>query len=448
MTFVRRFLLIMLVLLILLSNLPAIAAEEVVVVLDPGHGGKDNGSFGVLNGTTYTEKQLNDIVTAHLYDSLGNYEGIKVYLTRYDDSKPSLQTRSTIAGDLKADLMISLHMNSLENAAYWGGTEILVHSGNYLPQAAKDATSIANDILNRFTKHGLKNRGVKTRTIDGDDADFYLYPNGAYGDYYGIIRYATSMNVPAMIIEHGFMSNASDLAFLSKSENLKKLADETAAAVASHFGLAKGNGNKVTMKIQEDLTLGDIPTTLTVGDEIPSLTASGGSGSGQLRFESNDCEVIKIEGNKLIAVGPGNANITAVRGTDGEYQAKTSDNYIRIAVKEPYVPTPTPTATPTQAPTPTPISTPTQTQTTASVPTQISTIVPTQTPSETNTQMPASSSITSSPQATNKVSDGDSSADDFWTVILIIAGVFAAFIAISVVLLVKSNNKNRRKYYN
>jgi hypothetical protein len=337
-------------------------------------------------------------------------------------------------------------MNSLENAAYWGGTEILVHSGNYLPQAAKDTTSIANDILNRFTKHGLKNRGVKTRTIDGDDADFYLYPNGAYGDYYGIIRYATAMNVPAMIIEHGFMSNASDLAFLSKSENLKKLADETAAAVASHFGLAKGNGNKVTMKIQEDLTLGDIPTTLTVGDEIPSLTASGGSGSGQLRFESNDCEVIKIEGNKLIAVGPGNANITAVRGTDGEYQAKTSDNYIRIAVKEPYVPTPTPTATPTQAPTPTPISTPTQTQTTASVPTQISTIVPTQTPSETNTQMPASSSITSSPQATNKVSDGDSSADDFWTVISIIAGVFAAFIAISVVLLVKSNNKNRRKH--
>ena len=116
--------------------------------------------------------------------------------------------------------MISLHMNALDNAAYWGGTEIFVHAGNYLPDGAKKTTAIAKDILSRFEKYGLKDRGVKTRVIDDDD--YYLYPNGAYADYYGIIRYAATVGVPAMIIEHGFMSNKEDLTFLSKSENLKK----------------------------------------------------------------------------------------------------------------------------------------------------------------------------------------------------------------------------------
>ncbi len=427
--FFKKTVSLFLILILLMSAvLPVFAEEDLVIVLDPGHGANDMGSEGKLNGKTIYEKDLNNTVANHLYESLSQYKGVKVYLTRYDDSSMSLCTRATMAGDLKADLMISLHMNSLENAAYWGGTEIFIHTGNYLSEGEKATRAIAENILNGFEKYGLKKRGIKTRLTDED----YTYPNGAPSDYYGIIRYATAVNVPAMIIEHGFMSNQSDLAFLSKSENLKKLADETANAVATYYKLEKGAGQKMTLISQPDeLIIGNLPTTLTVGDEITSLTASGGSGSGKIYFETNDNSVIRIKGDKLIAVGEGKANITAVRSTDGVYQAKKSDNYIRITVNK--APVPTETAAPTQAPTLAPTSVPTQVPTQPAVSTPSAQISPT-----------VSVSAASS-DATAKVSGNtDSTSGNFWTAVLICVGVLVVFLIISIVLLIKSSKNTRR----
>ena len=441
--FLKKLLPILIILVLLSSIIPVFAEGDIVIVLDPGHGGSDMGSAGKLNGKTIYEKDLNDIVTAHLYENLIQYDGVKVYLTRYDDSSISLKMRSATAGYLNADLMISLHMNALDNAAYWGGAEIFVHSGNYFPEGEKLTRAIGEDILKRFEQYGLKNNTVKERIIDDDD--YYTYSNGAYADYYGIIRYATEAKVPAMIIEHGFITNQSDLTFLSKSENLKKLADETAAAVANHFNLEKGTGQKMTLISQTDeLTIGDLPTTLTVGDEIPNLTASGGSGSGTIHFESNDSDVIRIKGDKLIAVGAGKANITAVRNTDGVYNAKKSDNYIRITVNNPATPTPTPTEPPTPTPTEAPTHPATQSaQVTPS--TEVTTMPQTQTPAPTNAEVTTSVSTKKPSQASASSNNTEDTSDAFWTAVIICAGVLAAFLIVSIVLLIKSNKNNRRK---
>lgn len=411
----KKFLSVFVIVFLLLSYIPLSAQDDLIIVLDPGHGATDNGSSGKLNGKTYYEKDLNNMVTAHLHDSLAQYAGVKVYLTRYDDSKPSLMTRSVTAGKLGADLMISLHMNSLDGADYYGGSEIYVHSGNYLPEGAKATKAIATDILKGFEQFGLKNRGVKTKLIDNDK--YYMYDNGQYADYYGVIRYATMVRVPAMIIEHGYISNKSDLEFLSKSENLKKLADKTAEAVATYYGLEKGEGQKMTMKVQEGLTIGALPTSMVVGDEISTLTATGGSGSGTIHYETNDKEVLQIRDGKLVAVGEGMANVYAIRDTDGEYQAKMSDNYIRISVSKPV----NPTASSKPTPTPTVVSTP------ATTPTAVAT---------TESSVPTNTSA--------QTASTENTENDFWTAIAVIGGVLAAFLIVSFVLLMKSNNNNKK----
>ena len=426
----KKFLSVFVIVFLLLSYIPLSAQDDLIIVLDPGHGSTDNGSSGKLNGKTYYEKDLNNMVTAHLYDSLAQYAGVKVYLTRYDDSKPSLMTRSVTAGKLGADLMISLHMNALDNADYYGGSEIYVHSGNYLPEGAKATKAIATDILKGFEQFGLKNRGVKTKLIDNDK--YYMYDNGQYADYYGVIRYATMVRVPAMIIEHGYMSNKSDLEFLSKSENLKKLADKTAEAVAKYYGLEKGEGQKMTMKVQEGLTIGSLPTSMVVGDEISTLTATGGSGSGTIHYETNDKEVLQIQDGKLVAVGEGMANVYAIRDTDGEYQAKMSDNYIRISVSKP-ISTPTPTIVPT----PTPTFTPTPKLTPAITPTP--TLNPTTAPTVVATEEYSAPTNTSAQTATT-----ENTENDFWTAIAVIGGILAAFLIVSFVLLMKSKNSNKK----
>lgn len=459
MTAAKKIAILIISLILILSAMPVYADTGMVIVLDPGHGGSDNGSKGVLNGETIYERTLNNMVTEHLCNALLEYDGVKVYLTRHyndNESKPTLQTRGFFAGDINADLMISLHMNALDNAAYWGGSEIYVHAGTYLPDGAKKTTAIAKDILSRFENYGLTNRGVKTRVIDDDD--YYLYPNGAYADYYGIIRYAATVGVPAMIIEHGFLTNKDDITFLSKSENLKKLAEATAAAVAKEYGLTKGTGELITLKKQSKITIGDLPTTLMVGDEVTTLTASGGSGNGTIHFQSNDTEVLIIKDNKLIAVGPGKANITAIRGSDGEYHPETSSNYIRITVNEAATPTPVQTATPTNSPTPT--NAPMTTQATTSTPVPTQQVAPQTSTSQAVTTPVAATSPTPSAIQSEKfeiptssatpkpgeefqvqVSNQSDSESYFWIAVGIVGGILLLFVIVSVVLLIKNNKK-------
>lgn len=454
MTTAKKITILIITLILVLSAIPTYADTGMVILLDPGHGGSDNGSKGVLNGETFYEKTLNNTVTEHLCNELLKYDGVKIYLTRHyndNESKPSLQTRGFFAGEINADLMISLHMNALDNAAYWGGSEIYVHAGNYLPEGAKKTTAIAKDILSRFEKYGLKDRGVKTRVIDDDD--YYLYPNGAYADYYGIIRYSATVGVPAMIIEHGFLTNKSDLEFLSKSENLKKLAEETASAVAKEYGLTKGTGELITLEKQAELTIGDLPTSLTVGDEISTLSASGGSGNGKIYFQSNDTEVLIIKDNKLIAVGPGKANITAIRGSDGEFHPQTSSNYIRITVKAAATPTPIPTIEPTKTPTAAPTQTPTPTvtpQATVQPSASQSATVPTATATATTTSAATATASENTANTTaekfeatpdNTVTNPDNTKVAFWTVVAIVGTVLVAFVIISVVLLMKNSKR-------
>lgn len=418
-------------------SFPVSADDDIVIVLDPGHGGDDYGTSGKLDGKTYYEKNLTRKVTEYLWNYLSQYNGVKVYLTNYDDQKISIQTRGQTAGDLKADLMISLHMNAVSGAPHaWGGTEIYVSKGTYRPEYARTTTAIGEKILKKFKAFGLADRGVKTRLTDETDS-YYNYPNGGKSDYYGIIRYSLYEDVPAMIIEHGFMSSYNDLAFLSKDDNLKKLANATAESVAEYYHLSKGSGRKMVMKPQSKLTISDMPTTLSVGDEPVTLKATGGSGNGILRFESNDKEVLRIDGDKLIIVGPGKANITAVKGTDGEYQATKSSNYIRITVNDgPAHKTPVVNpATPTQTPT----STPTPAQNTSGSPS-----ANVSSPSEsTSDRTPSFISVTP-----DKSSSGSNKDKTIVIIGAIIGGIAAAIVISSLVriAIVKSQKKNYRRH--
>lgn len=423
----KKFLSVITVLFLLAAlTIPSGAAEETVIVLDAGHGGNDNGTQGTLNGTTYYEKNLNLKVTRYLWDALGEYGGVKVYMTRYEDTKLSILSRAKAAADLNADLMVSLHMNALEGADYFGGSEIFVPAGNYRPELAEEASAIAEKILSEFEGLGMKKIGVKTSLLSHDD--YYDYPNGQQADYYGIIRFCVQENIPSMIIEHGYLSNKADLTFLSKDANLKALAEATAASIAEHYGLSKGSGTKITLQEQAPVVIADLPTQLTVGDEPITMRASGGSGNGEMRFESNDKNVLQVVGDQLVIVGEGKANITAVKGTDGTYLPMTSENYIRITVEDsgaaPITPEPEPA-------TPTPNTEPT---------------------GSAGGQVPGTGTEPGSPQESAQSNPQEGQNDTFPLIAAIVGGILAALLTAIIIriLVVRRRRKksNTRKYKN
>lgn len=83
--------------------------KNMVIVIDPGHGGKDPGALG-RTGTR--EKDIVLKISGHLRDLLAKETHAKVFMTRESDVFVALKDRATFANQHKADLFVSIHINS------------------------------------------------------------------------------------------------------------------------------------------------------------------------------------------------------------------------------------------------------------------------------------------------------------------------------------------------
>src|SRR6202035_5398527 len=84
------------------------------IVLDPGHGGDDTGVKGAAG---ILEKNVALAVARRAKGVIEGRLGIRVLLTRDEDTKPDADTRAAVANNNKADLFISLHANGSPPAA-------------------------------------------------------------------------------------------------------------------------------------------------------------------------------------------------------------------------------------------------------------------------------------------------------------------------------------------
>jgi len=87
----------------------SVAKKDMIIVLDPGHGGKDPGALG-RKGTR--EKDIVLKISGHLRDLLAKKTKAKVFMTRESDVFIELKDRATFANQHKADLFVSIHINS------------------------------------------------------------------------------------------------------------------------------------------------------------------------------------------------------------------------------------------------------------------------------------------------------------------------------------------------
>ncbi len=207
--------------------LPAEAADfrypldedgELIVVLDPGHGGENLGAD--YNG--YVEKDMNMIVTNAMYEELSKYEGITVYMTHTEDVDMSLKERARFARDVNADYLFCLHFNMSANNNFYGA-EVWVESKG---DENREGYAFASVQLKEMADMGLFIRGAKTR----------IGENG--NDYYGILRHCKEYGIAAALIEHCHVDNEKDTPFCDSREDLEAFGRADATAVAKYFGLS------------------------------------------------------------------------------------------------------------------------------------------------------------------------------------------------------------------
>lgn len=175
------------------------------IVLDAGHGAKDPGAYS--KSMNRWEKEFNLSAVLKMKAELEKDARIRVHLTRSDDTFVELLDRVKFAENLKADLFISIHANSYDNTSV-NGSETYYERAN----SKAFAETMHKHVLAGM---GLRDRGVKKAG-------------------YKVIKETT---MPAILIEAGYLSNATDAAAVFNAKTQEKLALEFAKGIKEYLNL-------------------------------------------------------------------------------------------------------------------------------------------------------------------------------------------------------------------
>lgn len=184
-----------------------------VIYLDPGHGGLDPGAMY----KNIKEKNINLQISKNLEKRLTKLGAI-VYLTRYDDydlsvnntinrKRSDLSRRGNIINKSDCDLFLSIHLNA-ENTGIWKGAQTFYNTNN------KENKKIAELLQQQFKEDLNSKRKAKNKN------DLYLQKR---------------INRPGVLIEVGFLSNASERYLLKQEKYQDKVTLSIANALLKYF---------------------------------------------------------------------------------------------------------------------------------------------------------------------------------------------------------------------
>lgn len=173
------------------------------VVIDAGHGGRDNGAtFG-------DRKEKDDVLEmAYLITNILFNCGIETIMTRSDDTFVTLRNRAEIANDIGADLFLSVHRNSSPSGDV-SGVEVWVNS-----KRPTRSVELANNVLDALLMSFDTSRGVNAGYRGDETKDF-------------AVNRLTKM--PSVLVEFGFINSEKDNMIFD--ENKEKIAQDVAYAV-------------------------------------------------------------------------------------------------------------------------------------------------------------------------------------------------------------------------
>ena len=279
------------------------ADRDVIVMVDPGHGGKDPGAIGYRR---YQEKNVTLPIAKKLVKLLNQEEGVKAFLTRRNDTFISLRRRTEIARKKRADIFISIHANSLrtrrtrgamvfmlskrgatsmlgrwlehkENREYLiGGTDgiRLSNKSDRLTQVLLDLsmsrTNAHSTVLSQTVLSAFKSSSIVLHSGRIEKASFIVLK---------------SPDIPSILVETGFLTTPSDARLLVSSLYQLRFAEALEKGVLAYFrknppvgswiaGQQKNNIKALNYRVKRGDTLSGIAGHF--GMSVSALTALNG----------------------------------------------------------------------------------------------------------------------------------------------------------------------------
>ncbi len=183
------------------TSLPSIPNSRIVVMIDPGHGGRDPGAVGIGG---LQEKNV-ILPISRRVAALLEQNGVQAVMTRSDDRFISLRGRTDMASRARADLFVSIHANAISMSR----PDVNGLETYYYSSGLRLAQTIHRSMLQST---GMRDRGVKR-------ARFYVLRN-------------TSM--PAVLVEVGFVTGREDAPKLSDPRFRDQMAEAIARGILQY----------------------------------------------------------------------------------------------------------------------------------------------------------------------------------------------------------------------
>lgn len=216
----------------------AAASDTLNIMIDPGHGGIDGGAEGPA-GTL--EKTVTLAFAEAFSEALAAQDDVSVSLTRTDDTFLSLSARVRKAREEDADLLVSLHADSIRIKSLRGATVYTLSDrasdaiaqalaeqenaaeeivGVKLDEAPEDVASILVDLARNETR--VFSNGLARQVIDSFEGQVRLINNPLRHAGFQVLQ---APDVPSVLIELGYLSNLEDEKMLTDPAWQEKTAE-------------------------------------------------------------------------------------------------------------------------------------------------------------------------------------------------------------------------------
>ena len=226
-----------------IANVQPVHARKVIVI-DAGHGGKDPGALG----RGFEEKDITLAAAKALKRRLETEGRYRVVLTRSSDEFVPLETRVRIAREADADLFISLHADAGSDAALHGATiytlsdkgsdrvarNVINNDDWFINVSLPSRDRAVNQILLDLTQRATKNQSsaFAELLVNRVGAESVLLQHSHRDAGYVVLL---APDVPAVLLEMGFITNARDEGALSDPEHRTRLMGAVGDSIDDYF---------------------------------------------------------------------------------------------------------------------------------------------------------------------------------------------------------------------
>ncbi|MBF6607892.1 MAG: N-acetylmuramoyl-L-alanine amidase [Flavobacterium sp.] len=170
------------------------SAKQINVVIDAGHGGHDHGASTEL----HTEKHITQRISDQI-EAVNQNQNIAIHRTRKTDEFVELANRAKFANEINADILLSLHVNSSPQS-HKSGIDLFIGKDT---KTSKESQLLAEKLKAMFEENGFKVNSIQ-------EAPFMILKKA---------------EVPAIIVELGYISNKQDAEYLTNEKSQEKLAN-------------------------------------------------------------------------------------------------------------------------------------------------------------------------------------------------------------------------------